>query len=125
EVAFQPLSSNALNQTAQTFLELARAALEKHQERAKGELETKSREIDAVVKPLRESLEKVDQRINELERARAGAYHQLTEQVRQLHEVQQQLHAQTANLVQALRAPATRGRWGEIQLKREIGRAHV
>jgi|SRR5690554_6107661 DNA recombination protein RmuC len=125
EDSFKALSSNALNQNAQTFLELARAALEKHQERAKGELETKSREIDAVVKPLRESLEKVDQRINELERARAGAYHQLTEQVRQLHEVQQQLHAQTANLVQALRAPATRGRWGEIQLKRVVEMADM
>lgn len=125
EDSFKALSSNALNQNAQTFLELARAALEKQQERAKGELETKSREIDSVVKPLRESLEKVDQRINELERARTGAYHQLSEQVRQLNAVQQQLHAQTANLVQALRAPATRGRWGEIQLKRVVEMADM
>ena len=125
EDSFKALSSSALNQNAQTFLELARAALAEQQERAKGEIETKSREIDAVVKPLRESLEKVDLRINELEKARTGAYHQLTEQVRQLSMAQQQLHAQTANLVQALRAPATRGRWGEIQLKRDVEMADM
>lgn len=125
EDSFKALSSSALNQNAQTFLELARAALAEQQERAKGEMESKSREIDAVVKPLRESLEKVDLRINELERARTGAYAQLTEQVRQLHSAQQQLHAQTANLVQALRAPATRGRWGEIQLKRVVEMADM
>ncbi len=120
EDSFKALSSNALNQNAQTFLELARAALAEQQERAKGEIETKTREIDAVVKPLRDSLEKVDVRIHELERARTGAYAQLTEQVRQLQTAQQQLHTQTQTLVQALRAPATRGRWGEIQLKRVV-----
>lgn len=120
EDSFKALSSSALNQNAQTFLELARAALAEQQERAKGEIETKTREIDAVVRPLRESLEKVDVRIGELERARTGAYAQLTEQVRQLHTAQQQLHTQTQTLVQALRAPATRGRWGEIQLKRVV-----
>ncbi len=125
EDSFKALSSNALNQNAQTFLELARAALAEQQERAKGEIDTKTREIDAVVRPLRESLEKVDLRINELERARTGAYAQLTEQVRQLHSAQQQLHAQTATLVQALRAPATRGRWGEIQLKRVVEMADM
>ena len=120
EDSFKALSSNALNQNAQTFLELARAALAEQQERAKGEIDTKSQAIDALVKPLRESLDKVDARIHELEEKRTGAYAQLTEQVRQLHSAQQQLHTQTQTLVQALRAPATRGRWGEIQLKRVV-----
>jgi DNA recombination protein RmuC len=120
EDSFKALSSNALNQNAKTFLELARAALAEQQERARGEIDTKSQAIDALVKPLRESLEKVDARIHELEEKRTGAYAQLTEQVRQLHSAQQQLHTQTRTLVQALRAPATRGRWGEIQLKRVV-----
>lgn len=120
EDSFKALSSNALNQNAQTFLELARAALAEQQERAKGEIDTKTREIDSVVKPLRDSLDKVDARIHQLEQARTGAYAQLTEQVKQLYTAQQQLHTQTQTLVQALRAPATRGRWGEIQLKRVV-----
>ena len=120
EDSFKALSSDALSRNNEMFLELARAALGQHQERAQGDLTARSKEIEALVKPIRESLDKVDGRIHELENARVGAYAQLTEQVRQLHGAQQQLQLQTQNLVQALRAPATRGRWGEIQLKRVV-----
>jgi len=72
------------------------------------------------VEPVRESLAKVDARIHELEKARVGAYATLAEQVRSLIETQTQLRAETGKLVTALRSPAARGRWGEIQLKRVV-----
>jgi DNA recombination protein RmuC len=86
----------------------------------------RSRQYDAeaslasTVAPVRESLAKVDARIQELEKARIGAYATLSEQVRSLIETQTSLRSETGKLVTALRSPSARGRWGEIQLKRVV-----
>ncbi len=118
--AFTALSAEALRHNNQSFLDLAKAALEKFQEGAKGDLSQRQQAIDAVLKPIKESLEKVGGSLSELEKARVGAYAELKEQVKALATGQGQLQAETRNLVTALRAPAVRGRWGEIQLKRVV-----
>lgn len=117
---FTALSRDALKDNNQSFLQLAQSTLEKFQATAKGDLESRQRAIDQLVKPLKESLEKVDSKIGELEKTRAGAYSELREQVRGLATAQLQLQAETGNLVTALRAPHIRGRWGEIQLRRVV-----
>jgi DNA recombination protein RmuC len=118
--AFRALSADALNRNNETFLELARNALGQQQQLAQTDLQARAREIDQLVKPLRESLEKVDGKIGELEKARSEAYGTLAEQVRSLNLTQLALQSETQNLVRALRAPQVRGRWGEIQLKRVV-----
>ena len=118
--AFKALSAEALRHNNTSFLELARSTLEKTQESAKGDLAQRQDAIDALVKPMRESLEKVDAKIHDLETARAGAYEALTTQVRSLAETQNYLRSETSNLVRALRSPIVRGRWGEIQLRRVV-----
>jgi len=118
--AFKALSADALKSSNQSFLELARETLDRYQEAAKGDLQTRQRAIDELVKPLKESLDKVDGKIREIENIRATAYVSLTEQIKSLAVTQNLLQSETTNLVRALRAPIVRGRWGEIQLKRVV-----
>jgi DNA recombination protein RmuC len=75
-------------------------------ELAKGRLET-------TVAPLNESLKLVNERVQELDRARAQSYGALTRQLSDLND-------RTATLATALRSPHVRGRWGEIQLRRVV-----
>jgi DNA recombination protein RmuC len=118
--AFKALSADALRSNNQSFLEIAKATLEKFQEGAKGDLDSRQKAIDQLVKPLKESLDKVDAKVAELEKARAGAYGTLEAHLKALTDDQKALRTQTANLVTALRAPAARGRCGEIQLQRVV-----
>jgi DNA recombination protein RmuC len=118
--SFRALSADALQGNSRAFLDLATTALGEFQERARGDLQRREEGIDAVVRPLRESLDRVTERIRDIERERAGAYASLTEQVRALALSQGELQRQTGNLVTALRAPQVRGRWGEIQLRRVV-----
>jgi DNA recombination protein RmuC len=118
--AFKALSADALKSNNQTFLELAKMTLEKFQEGARGDLDGRQKAIGELVKPLKESLEKVDAKVAELEKTRAGAYASLEAYLKSLTTEQQDLRTQTANLVQALRTSEVRGRWGEMQLKRAV-----
>ena len=118
--AFKALAADALKSSNTSFLELAKTHLEKFQESAKGDLEKRQTAIDELVKPVRESLGKVDAKLQEIEKSRIEAYTGLTEQVRSLSETQKELRGETANLVKALRRPQARGRWGEIQLRRVV-----
>jgi len=118
--AFATLSGEALRHNNQSFLELARSQLGALQEAAGKDLAGRQQAIGELVAPLRESLVAVDTKIQELEKARAGAYASLSEQVRGLAESEQRLQAETANLSGALRATSVRGRWGEMQLRRVV-----
>ena len=118
--AFKALSSEALKSNNESFLNLARATLEKFQEGARNDLEKRQSAIDQLVKPVRETLQKFDTKIGEIEKARLEAYGGLTQQVRGLADSQQTLQRETSNLVKALGSPRVRGRWGEVQLHRVV-----
>jgi len=117
---FKALSADALERNNQRFLELARLALERQQTEGLGELEKRQQAIGELVGPVRETLVRFETQLGHLEKARIDAYATLSEQVRALAQSQGQLRAETANLVKALRAPQTRGRWGELQLRRVV-----
>ena len=118
--ALQALSSEALKSNSQSFIELAKASLGEHQAKAVADLEGRQKAIENLVKPVRESIDKVDQKLQEVEKDRIGAYSSLITQVKSLAETQVQLQAETSNLVKALRTPIVRGRGREIQLKRVV-----
>ena len=120
EKNFQALSAQALAANNQSFLDLAKSTLDNYQQQAKGDLESRHQAIGQLVQPLMDSLLKVDGKIEQLEHARTGAYARLDEQLKGLLDTQVRLQSETGNLVRALRTPAVRGRWGEIQLRKVV-----
>jgi DNA recombination protein RmuC len=118
--AFNALSAEALARNNQAFLDLATQNLAVFQETAKGDLAARQQAVEGLVKPLAEELARLSGQTQALEKARAESYGQLTEQVKGLLTAQQDLRGETGRLVNALRRPEVRGRWGEVQLKRVV-----
>ncbi len=116
--SFQALSGEALKQNNDAFLSLAKTTFQTLHAEAKGDLAQRQQAIDELVKPLSESLHRYDDQLRQLEQSRQAAYGGLDQHLKLLAETQQRLQQETGNLVNALRAPAVRGRWGEITLKR-------
>jgi DNA recombination protein RmuC len=117
---FKALSHDALQSNNKAFMNLAQATLEKFQEGARGDLEKRQTAIDELVKPVKETLQKFDAKMGEIEKVRAEAYTGLKQEVSTLKEIQLGLRVETGNLVRALGTPRVRGRWGELQLRRVI-----
>lgn len=117
---FRSLSSEALEKNNRCFLDLAKTSLEKFQEGAKGDLEKRQLAIVELLNPVKESLQKLDQGVRQIEKERKGEQESLREQVKALLENEKLLKQETSNLVKALRSPLARGRWGEIQLRRVV-----
>jgi DNA recombination protein RmuC len=118
--AFRALSGDALVANNRAFIDLATQTLGKIQQGAQGDLERRQQAIHELVAPVKQSLERLDGRIHEIERLREGAYHALTTQVRSLAEGQGDLHRETLKLTKALHQPVVRGRWGEFQLRNVV-----
>jgi DNA recombination protein RmuC len=118
--AFASLSAEALRHNNQSFLALAQTKLGEFQQSASSDLERRQQAVGDLVRPIQESLARVDGKLQEVEKERVASYAGLVEQVRAMAQTQQALQAETGNLVKALRAPQVRGRWGEIQLRRVV-----
>jgi DNA recombination protein RmuC len=117
---FKALSADALKSNATSFLELARESFAKLSQASAGDLEKRQQAIDALVKPLKESLQQVDTKIAAIENARKEAYGSLTEQLKGMALAQTSLQSETTKLSRSLRSTSTAGRWGEIQLQRVV-----
>ncbi|MCC6929698.1 MAG: DNA recombination protein RmuC [Gemmatimonadaceae bacterium] len=116
--AFRSLSSDALRENAEAFLQVARGTLDEARTASTLDLEGRQRAIAEMLTPLRDALERVDGNLRQVEVSRAGAYESLLTQVTSLAEVHRELSGRTRTLVDALKSPVVRGRWGEVQLRR-------
>ena len=123
EQKFAGLASEVLGKNSESFLKLVSERFEKHKASASEDLEQRRAAIETLVRPLGESLSKFESKVDAIEKARAGAYHAIKEQVKNLAEGQTGLRSETQRLVQALRRPQTRGRWGEHQLRNVLDMA--
>jgi DNA recombination protein RmuC len=118
--AFAELSAEALQRNNEQFLALADTRLNQAQAAAQGDLSQRHQAIAQLLGPLSETLVRYEEELRQMELDRKGAYASLHEKVTQLQEGNSQLQKETRGLVTALRSPQTRGRWGEIQLRRVV-----
>jgi DNA recombination protein RmuC len=117
---FARLSTQALQRNNEQFLQLADTKLNETRQAADGELAKRQEAIEQLLKPIGDQLGKYEEGIQRLEVERQRAYTTLTEQMKVLSSSHDQLQKETRNLVTALRSPQTRGRWGELQLRRVV-----
>jgi len=115
---FTALCAEALRDNNASFLNQAQSAFALLHQQAASDLDGRQQVISDMVLPVRDMLVKVDGKLQEAEIARVTAYSSLLQQVKAMAETEHELQSQTRNLVNALRSPTVRGRWGEIQLKR-------
>jgi DNA recombination protein RmuC len=118
--AFDALAGETLRANSELFLRLAREALGRDQAIAQGALKERETAIAQLVEPLRAALERTESQVRSLEYERREAYGSLRAQVEALAGGQVQLQRETRNLVNALRRPEVRGRWGELTLRRLV-----
>jgi DNA recombination protein RmuC len=118
--AFRTMASDALQANSQSLLALAQATFAKTQEQAKGDLERRQQTIGELVRPIAETLQAVDARLQSVEKERVATASTLTEQLRQLGAGLVTLQGETGRLVKALRQPHVRGHWGEVQLRQVV-----
>jgi DNA recombination protein RmuC len=111
--AVKAVAAEALHANNAAFLDLAKASFSGLQKDAAHDLESRRKAIDGLIEPMLGLLKQVDVKLADAERERLQAYTRLAEQVAAL--------GQSANtLSRALRTPAVRGRWGEMQLRRVV-----
>ncbi|MGH3915194.1 MAG: DNA recombination protein RmuC [Pseudonocardiaceae bacterium] len=122
--SFQALSADALSRNNEAFVQLAEARLKEATTaltaKADGEATQRQQAMAALIDPVAQTLHRLDGQLRTVEKEREAAYAGLREQVGAMHRTSEQLQGETRQLVNALRAPQVRGRWGELQLERIV-----
>lgn len=118
--AFQALSGDALEKSTKQLVAQAEEVLKRYAERAEGDSDTRRKEIEGLLKPVKENLERLDHQNQQMERHRQGAYQELSEQLRALTDQNSTLKTETGRLVKALQDPGSGGSWGEMVLERVV-----
>jgi len=117
---FKSAASDALTQNNKQFLDLATTQLGTHVKEAEGNLDERKSAIAEMLKPVKESIDSYKKRIEELEKGSEKTFGQVTEMLSNIQNTNTSLQKETTALVNALRNPRVRGKWGEIGLKRVV-----
>jgi DNA recombination protein RmuC len=116
--AFRALAADALKSSNEDFLRLAEQRFKMLAQEAAGELEARKTAVGALVQPLQQAMSAYQQEARALEEKRLREISGVGRQLTEVAQAQTALQRETSNLVNALRAPQVRGRWGEIALRK-------
>ncbi len=117
---FKSAASDALLQNNLQFLNLAKTQLEAKIKESEGNLDQRKVAIEEMLKPVKESIDTYKKRIEELEKGSEKTFGQVTEMLTNIQKTHSVLQKETGALVNALRNPRIRGKWGEIGLRRAV-----
>ncbi len=117
---FKSAASDALSQNNKQFLDLAKTQMETQVKSAEGDLDKRKVAIEEMLKPVKDSIDSYKKRIEELEKGSEKTFGQVTEMLTNIQTTNASLQKETGALVNALRNPRVRGKWGEIGLKRVV-----
>jgi DNA recombination protein RmuC len=118
--AFQSLAGEALKSSSNQFIELAKSKFDSLQKEAEGDLEHRKIEIQAMVDPLQTALKDLRSEVSRVESARQEAYGSLRSEVQLLATTNRELREETGSLVNSLKQPQVKGKWGELTLRRVV-----
>ena len=118
--AFDSLAGKSLRHNAEAFLKQAQTQMTGVLNEVRGDWKTQKSEMQNLMTPVRENLDKLDGHVRSLEEKREGAYQALGQQLKELMDIQHKLQTTTVTLSQALKSSSVRGQWGEIQLRRVV-----
>jgi DNA recombination protein RmuC len=118
--AFRALSADALAANNEQFVALAEGRIKEAAAALAGDAAVRDKAVGALLDPVSAALQRVEGQLREVERERQSAYVGLREQVEAMRSSSELLQHETKSLVNALRAPQVRGRWGELQLERVV-----
>jgi DNA recombination protein RmuC len=118
QATFDSVAGASLRSNSEVFLKLAREHLGQHQQSAAAALTEREKAIEQMLLPIRETLGKTEQQILRIEKERAEIFGNLKSSIEAVTLGQQALQKETRTLVNALRRPEVRGRWGEMTLRR-------
>lgn len=117
---FRSLSSQVLANSNQSFLQLAEETMKKFQGKANHELEKRQQAIDELVRPMNQSLHRLDCEMRKWDKERKGEQEALRGTIEAMIHAERELKNEAATLAKALRDPIGRGRWGELHLRRVV-----
>lgn len=117
---FKSAASDALIQNNNMFLQLAKTKLETQIKESEGDLDQRKSAIEEMLKPVKESIDSYKKRIEELEKGSKETFGKVSEMFSSIQITNASLQKETGALVNALRNPRVRGKWGEIGLKRVV-----
>jgi DNA recombination protein RmuC len=117
---FDDLAGRQLRENIDNFLRLARENLGGHQQNAQASLREREQAIEALVKPIQETLARTSEALREIEAERQRDFGSLRQHLTDMRDSHSALQRETRNLVQALSKPQVRGQWGEIALRRLV-----
>lgn len=117
---FEALAARVLHSTSQSLLRQAEERFKRAHERSDSELARREEAVKQLVDPLAKTLGDMKTEVSNAEKSRLAANAELKQQIREMRESSNLLKTETSQLVNALRAPQVRGRWGELQLRRVV-----
>ena len=125
KAVFGKLSGEALEKASTQFLKLAESRLKEQQTAGEAEMEARKAAVDALIKPMGETLRKTGETLAQIEKDRTDSFATLRQQIAGVSQANEALRGETAKLARAMSRPEVRGCWGELQLRRVVQLAQM